>query len=161
MTNMNMHIDIHKHYFDLTVRQSHSYDKETGKDITVSLFNMTLRQNDDFISFNLTHYLRDEQCFTAIRKGVISRKCYGGYGEGGALVGKTHDNPPRRFDSVYQIRPNTTRCVYDGLRGSGFYWQWVWAMASGFSKPEFYSKKNHIEKERWIGLNFGHLNQAG
>ena len=34
-------------------------------------------------------------------------------------------------------------------------------MASGFSKPEFYANDHKIDKERWIGLNFGSINSEG
>ncbi len=29
---------------------------------------------------------------------------------------------------------NLTRVLYDGLRGSGMHWKWVWGEMSGFSK---------------------------
>lgn len=52
---------------------------------------------------------------------------------------------------------NLTRTVYDGLRGSGMHWKWVWGMMSGFSKPLFYSLNHTIPTDHWLGLNFGHL----
>jgi hypothetical protein len=30
---------------------------------------------------------------------------------------------------------NLTRSLYDGLRGSGLHWRWVWGEMNGFSKP--------------------------
>ena len=47
-------------------------------------------------------------------------------------------------NSVYNPRYNVTRAVFDGLRGSGMHWQWLWGMASGFSKPEYYSLDHTI-----------------
>ena len=64
-------------------------------------------------------------------------------------------------NSVYNPKYNVTRAVFDGLRGSGMHWQWLWGMASGFSKPEFYSLNHTIPKERFLGFNFGNLNGQG
>ena len=36
--------------------------------------------------------------------------------------------------------------------------KWTWITASGFSKPEFYANDQKIDKERWLGLNFGSIN---
>jgi hypothetical protein len=52
---------------------------------------------------------------------------------------------------------NLTRVLYDGLRGSGMHWRWVWGEFNGFSKPEFYARNHTIPIEHWIGVNFGHI----
>lgn len=56
---------------------------------------------------------------------------------------------------------NITRTVYDGLRGSGMHWRWVWGLMSGFSKPEFYDLNHTIPISHWLGLNIGHIFDEG
>lgn len=48
--------------------------------------------------------------------------------------------------NIYNSGYNLTRASFDGLRGSDMHWNYVWGTASGFSKPEFYSKGQTIEK---------------
>jgi hypothetical protein len=66
-----------------------------------------------------------------------------------------------RRNSVHNLGINLTRTVYDGLRGSGMKWNWVWGIMSGFSKTEFYTLNSTIPTEHWIGLNLGHLAGEG
>ena len=71
------------------------------------------------------------------------------------------DNQMRLVSNVFNARENLTRVGFDGLRGSNMHWDWVWGEGVGFSKPEFYSKNQTIEKERYLALNFGSLNGQG
>lgn len=64
-------------------------------------------------------------------------------------------------NSVFNPTFNLTRVVFDGLRGSGMHWNWVWGVASGFSKPEFYALHHTMPKEKYFGINFGHLDGQG
>lgn len=88
---------------------------------------------------NYTHIRRDEQCMTAVRNGVISHKCYGGYGYGKVKINQvifdtdTKQNSKRM--SAFNPKSNQTRCSFDGFRGSGWDWQWTWVYGTGFSKP--------------------------
>ena len=41
------------------------------------------------------------------------------------------------------------------------HWDWVHGVASGFSKPEFYSLNHTIPKQNHLGLNFGSLSGEG
>jgi len=154
-----MHI-VKKH-FNLTVRQVSRVDR-LGNPQTVTSFNISLSQRHVDIQANFTHIRRDEQCMTAVRDKVISHKCFGGYGYGKIRLEQVlYDEPSESYKkklSAFNPKSNTTRCGFDGFRGSGWEWKWVWVYGQGFSKPEFYSKGQTIEKERWIGFNFGTLN---
>lgn len=59
--------------------------------------------------------------------------------------------------SAFNPKSNQTRCAFDGFRGSGWDWKWMWMYATGFSKPYFYANDHTVEKEKWIGFNFGTL----
>jgi len=52
----------------------------------VTTFNLSVIQENTEIFANYTHIRRDEQCVTVVRNGVISHKCYGGYGYGKVRV---------------------------------------------------------------------------
>lgn len=99
---------------------------------------------------NYTHIRRDNECMTAVREGVISHKCFGGYAYGKIKLDQTiYDIETETYKkklSAFNPKSNTTRSGFDGLRGSGWDWKWTWAYGQGFSKPEFYSKGQTIEK---------------
>lgn len=111
---------------------------------------MTIHQNDIQLDANYTHIRRDDQCATIVRNGVISHKCFGGYGYGKIMLNYVFldesDNQSKKKLSAFNPKANVTRCAFDGFRGSGWEWKWMWMYATGFSKPEFYSKNHTIEK---------------
>lgn len=111
---------------------------------------------------NYTHIRRDDQCATIVRDGVISHKCFGGYGYGKVRLNYVYfdqqDKQNKKKLSAFNPKTNQTRCAFDGFRGSGWDWKWMWMYATGFSKPEFYALNHTIPKEKWIGFNIGSLN---
>lgn len=80
MLDGTLNLDIHKRNFHLIVRQ----EIDSVNDETVTTFNVTLHRQDSDLSANLTHVIRNKECFTAVRtnRDVISHKCFGGIGSG-------------------------------------------------------------------------------
>lgn len=58
----------------------------------------------------------------------MSHKCYGGIGSGKVKIDQVIKENDERKKHTNMMNPtlNLTRTAYDGLRGSGFYWNWVW-----------------------------------
>lgn len=76
-----LNLQINKKHFNMTVRQVRRMGRD-GQTQTVTSFNISLAQKFININANYTHVKRDNQCMTAVREGIISHKCYGGYGYG-------------------------------------------------------------------------------
>lgn len=74
-----LNLDIHKRHFDLTVRQYVNHELNE----TITTFNLSLNRMLSNLTANLTHVIRNNQCFTAIRgDDIVSHKCFGGIGSG-------------------------------------------------------------------------------
>ena len=122
-------------------------NRDPSNSFTITTFNLTSSRKYHNVTLNLTHTIRDDQCFTAFRKGdIVSHKCFGGLGEGKLKIERYISQTETKRNSIFNPTFNLTRCAFDGLRGSSFHWEWVWAMASGFSKPEFYANDHKIAK---------------
>ena len=75
----------------------------------------------------------------------------------------------RFVKSAYNLDNNRTRAAFHGSRStrslnnklglslpqSNWRWKGFKAFMQCFSKPEYYSKHERIEKERYVGLQFG------
>jgi hypothetical protein len=76
---------------------------------------------------------------TAVRQGVISHKCYGGYGYGKIKLNTVFFDESvkqqKQKMSAFNPKANLTRCSFDGFRGNGWGWKWTWIYGAGFSKP--------------------------
>ncbi len=132
-----LNMDIKKQYFDFKVRQSVRMGKN-GHSETVTNFNITLHQNQIEFIANYTHVRRDEQCATIVRDGIISHKCFGGYGYGKVRLNYVFvddDGQTKKKMSAFNPKTNQTKVAFDGFRGSGWDWKWLWMYSTGFSKP--------------------------
>ena len=87
---------------------------------------------------------------------------------------KELDTFGRFVKSAYNLDGNRTRAAFHGVRSTknlnqklGNYpvtnWRWKGfkAFMQCFSKPEYYSKGEKIEKERYVGLQFGRSFEKG
>lgn len=130
----SMNYDFQKPNFKLKVRQYLVEEDDT----TVTTFNMTYQHKNANFTANLTHIARNKDCFTSFRTNdVISHKCYGGVGGGRIRMERRiiKDGKKSLVSNIYNSGFNLTRVSFDGLRGSGMHWNWVWGEGSGFSKP--------------------------
>jgi hypothetical protein len=161
MLDGTLNLQIKKRNFELIVRQF--VNREDAE--TTTQFWLSLRRELSVLSANMSHIVRNKECFTAIRGegAVVSHKCYGGLGTGKVFLERmlTENGERAKRNHIFHPTLNLTRTVYDGFRGSGMRWQWVWGVMSGFSKPEFYSRKHTIPTDHWLGLNLGHLGGEG
>ena len=125
----------------------------------------------------MTHVLRHNQCISYLDEehpGTFRHNCMGGYANGRLFLdrkGKHEelDTYGRFVKSAYNLDNNRTRAAFHGSRStnnlngklgvnmpqSNWRWRGFKAFMQCFSKPEYYSKHEKIEKERYVGLQFG------
>jgi hypothetical protein len=121
--------------------------------------------------------MRHNQCISFVdeeNQGTFKHKCFGGYSNGRIFIDKkvTHEGLSTQgkwVKSAYNVDNNRSRTYFEGVRstqrlsskiGGEFIpttnWKWTGfkAFMQCFSKPEYYSKHENIEKERYLGLHF-------
>lgn len=125
----------------------------------------------------MTHVLRHNQCFSYLDEentGTFKHNCVGGYGGGRIFLDrKIAHKELQTFDktvkSAYNLDFNRTKTAFIGVRSTNSLnkklgntlprtnWRWKGfrAFMQCFSKPEYYEKRECIEKERYVGLHFG------
>lgn len=98
----------------------------------------------------------------------------GGYASGRLFLDRKNKHKDmttydRFVKSAYNLDNNRTRAAFHGSRStidlnkklglslpqSNWRWKGFKAFMQCFSKPEYYSKHEKIEKERYVGLQFG------
>ena len=152
-------------------------------DKTVTTFNITYESRDRKVEANLTHVLRHNQCFSFLdeeNEGTFRHNCVGGYASGRLFLNRKvkHaelETSGRFVNSAYNLDNNRTRAAFHGLRSTrslngklgsflpktNWRWKGFTAFMQCFSKPEYYSKHEKIEKERYVGLHFGRPLEKG
>jgi hypothetical protein len=146
-------------------------------DLTITTFNMTYESRDRKIEGNLTHIMRHNQCFSFLdheNTGTFKHNCVGGYGNGRLFLDRKNNHKElktyeKMVKSAYNLDNNRTRTAFYGVRSTkslssklgqtlpktNWHWRGFKAFMQCFSKPEYYSKGERIEKERYVGLHFG------
>jgi hypothetical protein len=146
-------------------------------DLTITTFNISYKSENHLLEANLTHVMRHNQCISFVdeeNQGTFKHKCFGGYSNGRIFIDKkvTHEGLSTQgkwVKSAYNVDNNRSRTYFEGVRstqrlsskiGGEFIpttnWKWTGfkAFMQCFSKPEYYSKHENIEKERYLGLHF-------
>lgn len=128
--------------------------------------------------------MRHRNCFSFFdqeNKGAFKHNCFGGYGYGKVFADKLithedHQSKGKWIKSSYNLDANRTRTYFTGVRSTkritkdpkkgialpttNWKWQGFRAYMQCFSKPEYYSKRECIEKERYVGLHFSRPYQS-
>lgn len=144
--------------------------------LTVTTFNFTYRSENNVVEANLTHVMRHNQCLSFTddeNQGTLKHKCFGGYSNGRLFIDRRINHEElgtygKWVKSAYNFDNNRSRTAFEGIRSTrrlasqqgqlvprtNWKWSGFKAFMQCFSKPEYYSKRENIEKERYLGLHF-------
>lgn len=155
-------------YYTPNYTLDHAENEQFKDDLTVTTFNLTYNGLDEKIEANLTHILRHNQCISYLDEenfGVFKHNCMGGYGAGRIFLDrkifhKDLDSYNKTVKSAYNLDFNRTRTAFIGARSTNnlnkklgnvlpktnWRWKGFRAFMQCFSKPEYYTKHENIEK---------------
>jgi hypothetical protein len=144
-----VHINTTYLQFDLT-------RKHTEKEYVTDIQFHGMWGNKTLIG-NLTQFMNKDQCMSFFRP-YTSTKCLQGRSEGYVKKSWSHYNATYRFsqnfNDLWMFSNEVGTTMYDGFRGSGYEWYWIWSMGIGWTEniEKGYPRKADI---RTVALSLG------
>lgn len=124
-------ISINNGYLDFNLTRLDTLDQ-----LVTAIQFKTMSGNKTLVG-NLTHFMNRTQCMYFLRP-YTSVKCLQGKSEGYVRSSWTHYNKEYRIDQkhddVWAMSREVATTMYDGFRGEGLEWYWVWAMGIGWTE---------------------------
>jgi|JI6StandDraft_1071083.scaffolds.fasta_scaffold00594_17 hypothetical protein len=110
------------------------------------------------VTGNLTHYMNRTQCMYFLRP-FTSVKCLQGKSEGFVRNTWHHYNKEYRVeqshDDVWVMSKEVATTMFDGFRGEGIEWYWVWAMGIGWTENIEWGHPIKQDRIQTVALSFG------
>ena len=74
---------------------------------------------------------------------MLAHKCSGGIGKGKVNMKFYNQKTEKSIWENFNLDKNLTRVSYDGFRGVGSHWNYMWATTTGFNKVQHH--KNNLK----------------